>query len=107
MDFSIVAVIESVDSTNFTYEYGKDRGPGRTLVYWQIYNHSSDEIQLKHKHIEHIGKDQVAYNQDAKSPHVATSVQAGEPKIWEEIAEDNRLRYVCLIEIPVWLGAIR
>lgn len=70
MDFSIIGVIEDVDTTNLTHEYGDDGGPGRILVFWQIYNHSGEEIKLKHKHLEHIGEDRIAYNRDANPLHV-------------------------------------
>lgn len=107
MDFSIVGVIEDVDTTNLTHEYGEDGGPGRTLVFWQIYNHSSEEILLKHKHIEHIGEDQIAYNRDANPLHVDNFGPGWRTENWEEIAEDTRIRYVSCIEIPVRLGAVK
>ena len=107
MDFSIVGVIEDVDTTNLTHEYGEDDGPGRTLVFWQIYNHSNDEILLKHKHIEHIGEDQIAYNRDANPLHVDNFSPGWRTENWEDIAEDTRVRYVSCIEIPVRLGAVK
>lgn len=107
MDFSIVGVIEDVDTTNLTHEYGEDGGPGRTLVFWQIYNHSNEEILLKHKHIEHIGEDQIAYNRDANPLHVDNFGPGWRTENWEEIAEDTRIRYVSCIEIPIRLGAVK
>jgi len=107
IDFSIVGVVEDVDTTNLTHEYGEDGGPGQTLVFWQIYNHSSEEILLKHKHIEHIGKDQIAYNRDANPLHVDNFGPGWRTENWEEIAKDTRLRYVSCIEIPVRLGAVK
>ena len=75
MDFSILGVIEDVDTTKLAtlgYADAVDQdelppmfqgGPGRTLVFWQIHNHSDREIKLKHDNFEWIGDDQIAYNQ--------------------------------------------
>jgi hypothetical protein len=107
MDFSIVGVIEDVDTTDLIHEYGEDGGPSRTLVFWQIYNHSNEEILLKHKHIEHIGEDQIAYNRDANPLQVDNFGPGWRTENWEEIAEDTRIRYVSCIELPVRLGAVK
>lgn len=107
MDFSIVGVIEDVDTTNLNHEYGEDGGPSRTLVFWQIHNHSNEEILLKHKHIEHIGEDQIAYNRDANPLQVDNFGPGWRTENWEEIAEDTRIQYVSCIEIPIRLGAVK
>lgn len=107
MDFSIVGVVEDVDTTNLTHEHLDEGGPGRTMVFWQIHNHSNDEIKLKHKDIEHIGEDQIAYNRDGNPLRVDNFAPGWRTENWEDIAGNTRVKYVSCLEMPVRLGSVK
>jgi len=121
MDFSIVGVFEDIDTSKLTNLAFADMniyddvdmptdnkgGPGRTVVYWQIHNHSTDEIKLKHKHIEYIGQNQISYRRDENPLQVDHFGPGWRMENWEDITPDTRIRYVTSIEIPNRLDQIK
>lgn len=119
MDFSIIGVFEDVDTTklvlpDFADNLDEDElpsqfkgGPGRTLIFWQIYNHSNSEIKLKHKHIEQIGEDKIAYNYDGNPLQTDKFGPGWRTDNWVDISADTRIKYVSLIEIPVQLAEVK
>jgi len=121
MDFSIVGVFEDVDTSKLTnpaianadfvneadMPTTQKGGPGRTLVCWQIYNHSNDEVRLKHRDIEFIGQNQIAYNLD-DNPLIRDHFGPGwRTENWADITADTRIRYVSTIEIPNRLAEVK
>lgn len=119
MDFSIIGVFEDVDTTklvlpDFADNLDQDElpsqfqgGSGRTLVFWQIYNHSNQEIKLKHKHIEQIGVDKIAYNHDGNPLQTDRFKPGWRTDNWADISADTRIKYVSQIEIPVQLAEVK
>lgn len=121
MDFSIVGVFEDVDTSKLTNPAFADMdvyddvdmptdnkgGPDRTVVCWQIHNHSTDEIKLKHKHIEYIGQNQISYRRDENPLQVEHFGPGWRVENWEDITPDTRIRYVTSIEIPNRLNQIK
>lgn len=113
-DFSIVGVFQdvntkiltlpeflSVEEADDTETWDNEGGPGRTIVCFQIYNHSSEEIMLKHKNIEYIGENGIAYNYDG-NPLVSDRLEPGwRTDNWEYIGPDTRIQYASVIEMPV------
>lgn len=121
MDFSIVGVFEDVDTSKLTnpaiantdfideadMPTTEKGGPGRTLVCWQIYNHSNDEVRLKHRDIEFIGQNQIAYNLD-DNPLIRDHFGPGwRTENWADITADMRIRYISTIEIPNRLAEVK
>jgi hypothetical protein len=103
MDFSIVGVFTDVDTsklTDFAFGDNDNGGPGRTVVCWQIHNHSADEIMLKHKHIEYIGQNQISYRRDENPLQVDHFGPGWRMENWEYITTDTRIQYITSIEIP-------
>ena len=119
MDFSIIGVFEDVDTTklvlpDFADNLDQDElpsqfqgGSGRTLIFWQIYNHSNEEIKLKHKHIEQIGEDKIAYNHDGNPLQTDRFKPGWRTDNWADISADTRIKYVSQIEIPVQLVEVK
>jgi len=123
MNFGIIGVFEDVDTSKLTtskaasrdvwddvdvdFPSENDGGPGRTLIFWQVYNHSRKEIKLKHKHINFIGTDKIAYNRD-KNPLKVRHFEPGwRTENWEDISPDTRVKYVSAIELPVELERVK
>lgn len=121
MDFSIVGVFQDVDTSKLTnpaisnadfideadMPTTEKGGPGRTLVCWQIYNHSNDEVRLKHRDIEFIGQNQIAYNLD-DNPLIRDHFGPGwRTENWADITANTQIRYVSTIEIPNRLAEIK
>lgn len=121
MDFSIVGVFEDIDTSKLTnppianayfineadMPTTEKGGPGRTLVCWQIYNHSNDEVRLKHRDIEFIGQNQIAYNLD-DNPLIRDHFGPGwRTENWADITADTRIRYVSTIKIPYRLAEVK
>jgi len=123
VDFSVLGVFEDVDTAKLTtsetaefdvwddvdVDFPSDNkgGPGRTLVFWQIYNHSSDEVTLKHKHIDQIGSDKIAYNRDENPLQVHHFEPGWRTDNWADISSETRIKYVSAIEIPVQLSEVK
>jgi len=120
-DFSIVGIFDDVDTTllalpefltyeqatsdDFTWE--NEGGPGRTVVCFQIHNHSSEEIMLKHKNIEFIGDNGIAYNYDG-NPLLEEKLDPGwRTSNWEDIGPQTRIQYAAVIEMPVDLVSLK
>lgn len=123
MDFSIVGVIEDVDTSKLTTreaaEYAvwddvdvefpseSQGGPGRTVVFWQVYNHSNQERQVRHGNIDHIGEDQIAYNR-GESPIREDKFEPGwRTDNWVDISADTRIKYVSAIDPPSRLESLK
>lgn len=123
MDFSVLGVLEDIDTAKLTtsetaefdvwddvdVDFPSDNkgGPGRTLVCWQIHNHSGKEIKLKHKHIDQIGSDKIAYNRDENPLKVHHFKSGWRTDNWADISADTRIKYVSAIEIPVQLSEVK
>jgi len=121
MDFSIVGVFEDADTSKLTNPAFADMdvyddvdmptdnkgGPSRTVVCWQIHNHSTNETKLKHKHIEYIGQNQISYRRDENPLQVEHFGPGWRVENWEDITPDTRIRYVTSIEIPNRLNQIK
>jgi len=121
MDFSIVGVFENIDTSKLTnlgiadmnvyddVDMPTDNkgGTSRTVVCWQIHNHSTDEIMLKHKHIEYIGQNQISYRRDENPLQPDPFGPGWRMENWEDITPDTRIRYVTSIEIPNRLAEIK
>lgn len=119
MDFSIVGVFEDIDTTWLTLPEAADRlderdavsqargGGGRTLVFWQINNHSDQEIKLKHRHLEHIGEDGIAYNFDGNPLRPERLGPGWRCDNWLDVTDNTRVKYVSRIEMPVTLAEIK
>ena len=118
MDFSILGVFEDVDTTKLAtpgYADAVDQdelppmfqgGPGRTLVFWQIHNHSDRDIKLKHDNFEWIGDDQIAYNQKNNPLH-EDRLEPGWRTDKVYVAADTRIKYASGVEMPVPLAEIK
>lgn len=119
MDFSIIGIFEDIATDSLVLPDGagaldKDDlpaqfqgGPDRTLIFWQIYNHSDSEIKLKHRHIEHIGADKIAYNHDGNPLQTYRFEPGWRTDNWVDISPDTRIKYVSRIELPVELEEIK
>jgi len=123
MDFSVLGVFEDVNTAKLTtsetagfdvwddvdVDFPSDNkgGPGRTLVFWQIHNHSNKEIKLKHKHIDQIGTDKIAYNRDGNPLQVHHFEPGWRTDNWADISADTRIKYVSAIKIPVPLSEVK
>lgn len=118
MDFSVLGIFEDVDTTKLAtpgYADAVDQdelppmfqgGPGRTLVFWQIHNHSDREIKLKHENFEWIGDDQIAYNQKNNPLH-EDRLEPGWRTDKVYVAPDTRIKYASGVELPVPLAEIK
>lgn len=118
MEFSVLGIFEDVDITKLAtpgYADAVDRvelppmfqgGPGRTLVFGQIHNHSDREIKLKHENFEWIGDDQIAYNQKNNPLH-EDRVEPGWRTDKVYVAPDTRIKYASGVEMPVPFAEIK
>lgn len=118
-DFSILGVFEDIDTSALTLPEFADAlddddipsqlqgGSGRTLICWQIYNHNSSEVKLKHKNIEHIGEDKIAYNYDGNPLQTDNFKPGLRTDNWVDISADTRIKYVSGIEIPVPVSEVK
>jgi hypothetical protein len=118
-DFSIIGVFEDIDTSDLTLAdvggvlsdneafSGLQGGEGRTLIFWQIYNHSDSETKLKHKNIEHIGEDQIAYNYDGNPLQTDNLKPGWRTDNWVDISADTRIKYASSIEIPVPVSEVK
>jgi hypothetical protein len=107
IDYSVVGVVRGIDTTELVGRYEGEGGSERTLVFWEVENHSGEELVLYHKGIEHVGADGIAYN----SKENRLNGEAFEPG-WRtgnfvEIIEGTRIRYVSCVEMPVRLDALK
>lgn len=119
VDFSIVGVFEEVDTTElvmpeFAENLDEDDlppqfqgGPGRSIICWQMYNHSNEKYEFSHDNLEQIGSDGIAYNQ-GENPLQEDRFQPGwRTEEWVDIAPDTRIKYASCIEIPVQLTGVK
>lgn len=53
LDFSIIGIFEDVDISELVYRHIDEPDSGRTLVFWQIDNHSDEEITLYNRDFEY------------------------------------------------------
>lgn len=123
MNFAIIGVFENIDTSKLTNSEAADLevwddadvnfpseskgGPGRTLIFWQVFNHSNEEILLKHKHINHIGVDKIAYHRDENPLQVHHFKPGWRTENWEDISADTRIKYVSVIEAPVEIDRVK
>ena len=120
-DFSIVGVFKNVDTTLLAlpdfltldeaksdeFSWENKGGPGRTIACFQIYNHSSKEVKLKHKNVEFIGDNEIAYNYDG-NPLVEEKLYPGwRTSNWVDIGPETRIQYASVIEMPVDLASLK
>lgn len=117
LDLTLLGVFDDVDTTKletpgYADEVSKDElppqvqgGPSRTLVFWQIHNHSDQEVALMHRDFEWIGDDQIAYNQD-NSPVHKDRLEPGWRTDKESLSAGTRVKYASGVEIPVQLDEI-
>lgn len=119
IDFSLIGVFNGVDNSRLLLpdylDHVKEEdlppthegGPGRTIVFLLMHNHSDREIKLWNKDFELIGSDQIAYNQ-RECPVSEDKLRPGwrgGDKIY--ISPDTRVKYACGAEMPVDVEEVR
>lgn len=108
IDFTLIGIFEGVDTDPLTSEYNENTGGEKTLVFWEIHNHSGKALSYWHnEYFQYIGEDQIAYNMDA-NPLLQEKFEPGwRTEDWEEIADETRIRYVSPVEMPPRLDRIK
>lgn len=119
IDFSIIGIFKEIDTSKLLLPDHLDHleeanipathegGPGRTIVFLFINNHSDREITLWNKEFELIGSDKIAYNQQdcpVNEDKLSLGWRAGY-KV--PVSPDTRIKYACGAEMPVEVEEVR
>lgn len=119
VDFSLIGVFNDIDNSKLLLPDYLDHideddlppthegGPGRTIVFLLMHNHSDREIKFWNKDFELIGTDQIAYNQrdcPVNEDRLRPVWRAGN-KVY--VSPDTRIKYSCGAEMAVDVDEVR